>query len=623
MALLQIAEPNQSSNPHEHKYGIGIDLGTTRSLVGLLRSGKVSILASEEDSLDDLLSSTVAYGESDTLVGQKAVNADVQGYTIIRSVKRFMGRSISDIKFPHPYELKGEADSMPSFKTHQGDKTPVEISSEILTALKIRAEQACDENIQGAVITVPAYFDEAQRQATRDAAKLANLPVLRLLNEPTAAAIAYGLDNKENNQLFLIYDLGGGTFDVSILRLNKGIFEVLATGGHTALGGDDVDRLIAKWIKHNANKPEITADEQEALELYARSIKEQLTDSASVDISWQGWEGNLTSDELTKIIQPVIDISTNICKRVLRDAKITVEQLNELVLVGGSTRMPNIQSAIKRFFGKEPLCSHNPDEVVAIGASILANQLVGNAPTGETNLLLDVTPLSLGIETMGGLVEVIIPRNTPIPISKQQTFTTYQDGQNAMKIHVVQGERDQVEHCRSLAEFKLSGIPAMKAGVAKIDVTYSIDADGLLRVSASENTTSITSQIEVKPAYGLSDDDMTRILKESQDFANHDKELRSFLEAQLEVNREILALESAQIEFGNLLSDSDKSDLNDTIAQIKQLNEKTGNDINANTRKEFDDLVKKLKPLSDKFASIIMNTNIKKGLAGSHTDDWS
>lgn len=626
MALLQIAEPNQSANPHEHKYGVGIDLGTTRSMVALLRSGSVSVIPDANDSANSLLPSVVRYAEKRTCIGQPALkNNDDTAAVTIRSVKRFMGRSKVDIRFAHPYELIGEDTSMPAFVTPQGNKTPIEVSADILRQLKARAESAINNSITGAVITVPAYFDEAQRQATRDAAKLADIPVLRLLNEPTAAAIAYGLDSDETNgasesaseKHYLIYDLGGGTFDVSILKLNKGVFEVLATGGHTALGGDDIDRLIAKWVKDQTDITELTPAEQEALELSARNIKEQLTDTESVSFDWSGYTLKLSKSDLVEIIDPVLSRTLKVCKRVLRDAGLERQALNEVILVGGSTRMPAISSAIGEFFEREPLCSQNPDEVVALGAAKLANQLVGNTDTGESNLLLDVTPLSLGLETMGGLVEVLIPRNTPIPIAKQQTFTTYQDGQTAMKIHVLQGERDQVTHCRSLGEFNLTGIPPLKAGVARIDVVFNIDADGLLSVSASEGTTGVKAHIDVKPAYGLSDDDMLRILAESHEHAALDKDARMFLESKVETERELLALDAALVEYPELLNEQETKDLVTAIQAVKNVLAQEANDPETLKSASHN-----LKPYSDAFASKIMNNSIKSGLAGSKTDDW-
>lgn len=630
MALLQIAEPNQTANPHEHKYGVGIDLGTTRSMVALLRSGLVSVIADANDPANTLLPSVVRYAENRTCIGQPALKpSDNHANAVtIRSVKRFMGRSKADIRFAHPYQLIGDDTSMPAFVTPQGNKTPIEVSADILRQLNARAEAAIDTNITGAVITVPAYFDEAQRQATRDAAKLANIPVLRLLNEPTAAAIAYGLDTDStaneattDEKHYLIYDLGGGTFDASILKLNKGVFEVLATGGHTALGGDDIDRLIAKWIKDQTHTSDISPDDQEALELSARKIKEQLTDTDSVTFDWAGFTLKLNKTDLVNIIDPVLSRTLKVCKRVLRDAHLQTQMLDEVILVGGSTRMPTVQTAIATFFEREPLCSQNPDEVVALGAAKLANQLVGNTDSGESNLLLDVTPLSLGLETMGGLVEVLIPRNTPIPIAKQQTFTTYQDGQTAMKIHVLQGERDQVAHCRSLGEFNLTGIPPLKAGVARIDVVFNIDADGLLSVSASEASTGVKAHIDVKPAYGLSEADMQRILSESHEFAATDKNMRAFLESKVETERELLALDAALLEHQHLLNEQETTQLQQAMQAIKAFMAQNVDNTTANAE-IFKQLTNALKPHSDDFASKIMNSGIQQGLAGSKTDDW-
>ena len=562
MALLQIAEPGQSSAPHEHRIAIGIDLGTTHSLVATVLSGKAKVLNDEQGRV--LLPSVVHYAKDQTQFGYEAnpfVTTDPRN--TISSVKRFMGRSKADIKFQHPYALVGEDNQMPAFETAQGRKTPVEISAEILKKLKDRAESSLKNPINGAVITVPAYFDEAQRQATRDAAELAGLNVLRLLNEPTAAAVAYGLDQETNlssDQNYVIYDLGGGTFDVSILRFSQGVFEVLATGGHTALGGDDLDRLIVKWAKKQLSIETLNDTEYAHFLVNARKAKESLSDAESVELKLL--DQHLTLDRTTfeSIIQVALDKTISVCKRVLRDAKLELTDIQNVVLVGGSTRSYAVQKAVREVFNQEPLCTINPDEVVAIGASITANQLIGNSTDGS--LLLDVTPLSLGIETMGGLVERLISRNTAIPVARRQEFTTYQDGQTAMLIHVVQGERDLVEHCRSLGRFVLRGIPPMTAGQARIEVTYQVDADGLLAVSARETTSNVSAQIDIKPSYGLSDTDMERLLVDGFKFAAEDKASRHLQETKVEAQRELEALEQALKVDAQLLNETELNALN-------------------------------------------------------------
>ena len=616
MALLQIAEPGQSSAPHEHRIAIGIDLGTTHSLVATVLSGKAKVLNDEQGRV--LLPSVVHYAKDQTQFGYEAnpfVTTDPRN--TISSVKRFMGRSKADIKFQHPYALVGEDNQMPAFETAQGRKTPVEISAEILKKLKDRAESSLKNSINGAVITVPAYFDEAQRQATRDAAELAGLNVLRLLNEPTAAAVAYGLDQETNlssDQNHVIYDLGGGTFDVSILRFSQGVFEVLATGGHTALGGDDLDRLIVKWAKKQLSIETLNDTEYAHFLVNARKAKESLSDAESVELKLL--DQHLTLDRTTfeSIIQVALDKTISVCKRVLRDAKLELTDIQNVVLVGGSTRSYAVQKAVREVFNQEPLCTINPDEVVAIGASITANQLIGNSTDGS--LLLDVTPLSLGIETMGGLVERLISRNTAIPVARRQEFTTYQDGQTAMLIHVVQGERDLVEHCRSLGRFVLRGIPPMTAGQARIEVTYQVDADGLLAVSARETTSNVSAQIDIKPSYGLSDTDMERLLVDGFKFAAEDKASRHLQETKVEAQRELEALEQALKVDAQLLNETELNALN--LAKNELQTHLKSDDITA-----IEQSVEALKVHSDAFAAKRMNQHIDQALKGTKLDDWS
>lgn len=624
MALLQIAEPGQTTAPHQHRLAVGIDLGTTHSLVATVRSGRPAILADENGAL--LLPSVVHYqltGNEDnltpqTVVGHKALDVAVSDPTnTLISVKRFMGRSKNDIKFDHPYVLVGQADEMPAFVTAQGRKTPIEVSADILKTLRVRAEKALGGELIGAVITVPAYFDEAQRQATREAAQHAGINVLRLLNEPTAAAIAYGLDHIDQaideERIQVIYDFGGGTFDVSVLRLSKGVFEVLATGGHTALGGDDIDRLIVGWFIEQTGQSNSMPAEQQALLKAARQAKEVLSTQENVTVTVNEKQLELTVTVFEELVKPLIDRTLAVCKRVLRDAKRKVEEVDAVVLVGGSTRIPAIQRSVEELFQRTPLCSLDPDQVVALGAAISADQLVGNGKDGA--LLLDVTPLSLGLETMGGLVERLIPRNSPIPIVRQQEFTTYKDGQTAMLIHVLQGERETVEHNRSLGRFELRGIPPMMAGAARIMVSFQIDADGLLSVSARETTTGIQSDIVIKPSYGLSHIDAERFLTESFKNAQEDKELRNLLEAKVEVERELMALEQAIIQDQDLLTQEERDSLHVSIALLKDA-------LNTDQLANIQACTHQLKVHSDAFAALRMNRSVSKALKGTSLTDW-
>ncbi|MDP7593722.1 MAG: Fe-S protein assembly chaperone HscA [Litorilituus sp.] len=618
MALLQIAEPGQSTVPHEHRLAAGIDLGTTNSLIASVQSGTASTLSDHQGG--DILPSIVSYQEDSILVGEAAKSLSVSDASnTIVSAKRLIGRSLSDIqsKYPSlPYQFCG-GENYPEILTRQGKINPVEVSAEILKNLNQRAEKALGGDLTGVVVTVPAHFDDAQRQSTKDAAKLAGVNVLRLLNEPTAAAVAYGLDSGQEG-VIAIYDLGGGTFDISILRLNRGVFEVLATGGDAALGGDDFDVAVAEYLADQVglSRPISPSLERQLMQqgCYA---KEQLTTQASVEIelaldNQQQHTINLTKETFDCLVASLVKKTLRACRRSLKDAGITAQEVIEVVMVGGSTRVPLVRSEVETFFNQKPLTSIDPDKVVAIGAAIQADILAGNKPDSEM-LLLDVTPLSLGLETMGGLVEKVIPRNTTIPVAKAQEFTTFKDGQTAMAVHVLQGERELVDHCRSLARFELRGIPAMTAGAAHIRVTFKVDADGLLSVSAMEKSTGVESSIEVKPSFGLDDGKIATMLKDSMSHAKADIDARMLKEQQVEAARVIESIQAAMLQDSHLLVVDEVSNIEQAIKFLADRSQSEDADA-------IEAAIKRLDKATEIFAERRMDSSISKALSGQSVD---
>ncbi|MBO4120108.1 Fe-S protein assembly chaperone HscA [Cupriavidus gilardii] len=614
MALLQISEPGMSPAPHQRRLAVGIDLGTTNSLVAAVRNSIPEVLADESGRT--LLPSVVRYLPNKTAqIGYRAQEEAVRDpKNTIVSVKRFMGRGLHDVAhIEHsPYDFV-DAPGMLQIKTVAGIKSPVEVSAEILATLRQRAEDALGDDLVGAVITVPAYFDDAQRQATKDAARLAGLEVLRLLNEPTAAAIAYGLDNASEG-IYAVYDLGGGTFDISVLKLTKGVFEVMATGGDSALGGDDFDQRLVCWIVEQAGLQPLSAEDTRLLMVRARAAKEALSEADSTVIDAVLGTGEivhlpLTAEQFREMTAHLVQKTLAPVRKALRDAGVTPAEVKGVVLVGGATRMPSIRKAVGDFFGQPPLTNLDPDKVVALGAAMQANLLAGNHAPGDDWLLLDVIPLSLGVETMGGLVEKIIPRNSTIPVARAQEFTTFKDGQTAMAIHVLQGERELASDCRSLARFELRGIPPMVAGAARIRVTYQVDADGLLSVSARELHSGVEAAITVKPSYGLADDDIARMLQDSFREAEHDMKSRALAEERVEAERLLEATRSALQADGDLLSDDERAEIEALMTRVRDT-------AAADDHLAIKAAIETLSRGTDEFAARRMDRSIKQALAG-------